>query len=120
MNKLVCGCHAGESSLQQIAAALKAHSQALAVRLPGLLLAAAAKLYATAAPLMQNCFSTSHGSTDLMAEVLEGLHEALLAADSSDGILRGSVAIRLALLLEEQGHISKAREVIRQVSGTTR
>jgi len=55
-----------------------------------------------------------------MAEVLEGLHEALLAADSSDGILRGSVAIRLALLLEEQGHISKAREVIRQVSGTTR
>eukprot|EP00775_Hariotina_reticulata_P005829 gene5829-6070_t len=106
--------NAGAKGASQCLVAVAVVLQALQHLHQGLLLGVAARLHATAAPLLQSCFSTSDGETELVFEVLEALHVALQAADSSDGILRGSVAIRLALLLEEQNHISRARDVIRQ------
>lgn len=106
----------GEASLRLLATYLKQHSKPLAAQLPGLVAAAAVKLHAAAEQLLQGCFSQSDGQSDTVLLVLDGLHEALQQCGCDDGVLRGCVAIRLALLLEQRGELHHARLVIQQVS----
>jgi hypothetical protein len=101
--------------MQSLASCLKQHSASLARCLPGLLAAAAVKLHATAGQLLQGCFSTSEGQAGLVQTVLEGLHAALQQSDCDDGLLRGCVATRLALMLHQQEQLDAAISVVQQV-----
>jgi hypothetical protein len=99
----------------RLASCLKQHSAALAQCLPGLLAAAAIKLQAAAGQLLQGCFSTHDGQAGLVQAVLEGLHEALQQSKCDDGLLRGCVAVRLALMLQPQQELDAAVVVVQQV-----
>jgi hypothetical protein len=114
---MLCCCeHAtGDTSMLRLASCLKQHSAALAQCLPGLLAAAAIKLHAAAGSLLQGCFSTNDGQAGLVQAVLEGLHEALQQSNCDDGLLRGCVAVRLALMLQRQQELDSATVVVQQV-----
>lgn len=105
----------GDATIHSLASCLKLHSAALARCLPGLLAAAAIKLQAAAAQLLQGCFSACDGQAELVQTVLEGLHEALQQSDCDDGLLRGCVAVRLALMLQQQQELDAAIAVVQQV-----
>lgn len=107
--------YAGEASLLRLATCLQQCGQGLGGHLPGLVTAAALKLHAAAAQLLQGCFSQSDGHSDTVLMVLEGLHEALQQCNCDDGVMRGTVALRLVLLLVQQGGLDQARTVIQQV-----
>lgn len=107
---------AGTASLHRLAACLKQHSSTLTPYLPGLLAATVLKLHAAANPLLLGCFTPSDGQADEVLVLLAGLHEALQQCQLDDGVLRGCVALRFALLLEQQGDLEQASTIIHQVS----
>lgn len=106
---------AGNASLQKLASCLREHSAALAQCLPGMLSAAAVKLHAAAAQLLLGCFSIYDAQAALVQTVLEGLHEALQQSKCDDGLLGGCVALRLAVMLQEQRELDAALVVVQQV-----
>lgn len=107
---------AGDAAMQQLAAVLVTHSTALGSCAPSLLAAAALELHAAAGPVLEGCFSHADGNADLVQAVLEGLHAAMEHCGvHTDGVLRGSIALRLAALLEEQQQLEQGIEVVGQV-----
>lgn len=99
--------------------ALQEHAHVAAKQLPCLVAAAALALHGATHCLLLGsgfCLADAHGSDSLC--VLSSLHAAFQACQLDDGLLRGSTAVRLGLLLEEQGELSEARAVARQVSGS--
>jgi hypothetical protein len=105
--------------MQQLAAVLVTHSAALGSCASNLLSAAALELHAAAGPMLEGCFSQSDGNAEVVQAVLEGLHAALehcAYGVATDGVLRGSIALRLAALLEQQQQLDRAVEVVYRVS----
>jgi hypothetical protein len=98
-----------------LAHALRQHSAQLRDLLPGGLAAAAAALAGASAHLLRGCFACTDSDAPRTQLVLEGLHAALCACDHGDGMLRGSVAVRLSLLLLEQQQLTEAAAVVEQV-----
>ncbi|KAF6254574.1 hypothetical protein COO60DRAFT_303336 [Scenedesmus sp. NREL 46B-D3] len=79
-----------------------------------MLSAAAVKLHAAAAQLLLGCFSIYDAQAALVQTVLEGLHEALQQSKCDDGLLGGCVALRLAVMLQEQRELDAALVVVQQ------
>ena len=50
-----------------------------------------------------------------VSELLAACHAAWTAVDLDDGVLRVSLALKLALLLEQEEQLTGAREVLMQV-----
>lgn len=101
--------------MQHLAAVLVQHSQVLGSCSASLLASAALELHATASPLLQGCFSLADSNAELVQQLLEGLHAALQHSGHVDGVLRGSMALRLAAVLEEQQHSDRGLEVVQEV-----
>jgi hypothetical protein len=108
-------CTAGDAAMQHLAAMLVQHSTALSTCKPSLLAAAALELHAAAGPLLQGCFSKADSNADASQAVLAGLHAALQGSAHTDGVLRGSVALRLGSLLQQQQQLGDAFLVVQQV-----
>lgn len=102
--------------MQHLAAVLVQHSEALGSCSHSLLAAAALELHAAASPVLEGCFSQADSNAELTQALLEGLHAALQHAGHVNGVRRGSVALRLAALLEEQQQLGSGLEVVEQVS----
>lgn len=101
--------------MQALAAMLVRHSLNLGSSCPRLVAAAAQELHAAASPVLQGCFSLSDSNAELVHALLEGLHAALQHSGHADGVLRGTVTLRLARILEEQEQHSRGLEVAQQV-----
>jgi hypothetical protein len=106
---------AGESAMQHLAAVLVQHSQVLSSGSASLLATAALELHAAASPMLQGCFSLTDSNAELVQQLLEGLHVALQHSGHVDGVLRGSVALRLAAVLEEQQQLDRGLDVVQEV-----
>jgi tagatose-1,6-bisphosphate aldolase len=97
-------------------AALEAHASAAASQLPALVAAAALALHSAAdALLLRDAFCHADARAAGALRVLSALHAGFEAGGVDDGLLRGGVAVRLALLLAEEGQLPEARVVIKQV-----
>lgn len=104
----------GKASVLQLAAALDSHSATLAASLPSLVAAAALRLHEAASRLLPGCFEDADAQLPGVLSVLRGTHAALQHSDHSDGVLRGCVALRLALVLEQHGQLVQALAVAEQ------
>jgi hypothetical protein len=103
------------SSISQMAAALQEHAAAAAAQLPSLVAAAALALHSAAdAHLLRGGFCCADAHAGDTLELLRALHAAFEACALDDGLLRGGVAVRLGVLLEERGELPSARLVAKQ------
>ncbi|KAG2453644.1 hypothetical protein HYH02_001857 [Chlamydomonas schloesseri] len=71
-------------------------------------------LYGSARPLIDGVFCADDKEAGLVAELLAACHAAWAAVELDDGELRVAAALKLALLLEEEGRLLAAREVLLQ------
>jgi hypothetical protein len=101
--------------MQHLAAVLVQHSQVLGSSSASLLASAALELHAAASPMLQGCFGHTDSNAELVQQLLEGLHAALQHSGHVAGVLRGSVALRLAAVLEEQQQLDRGLEVVQEV-----
>jgi hypothetical protein len=102
--------------MRQLAGVLVQRSPALGSCMPRLLAAAALELHAAAHALLQGCFGPADANADLVQLLLEGLHEALQHSGHADGVVRGSIALRLVAFLEQQQHhLDRALAIVKQV-----
>lgn len=102
--------------MQETVAVLLSHACTAATKHPSLVAAAALALYGAAnTPLLQASFCAADERAGSALAVLRALHAAFKACGLEDGLLRGAVGVRLALLLEDCGELEEARAVSWQV-----
>jgi hypothetical protein len=94
---------------------LQQHSPAVVTQLPALVASARELLQTATAEEVQKVASGRDAAADDVCHILAGLHAAFEATDCSDGVLRVATALRLGLLLEEQGESKHALKVVKQV-----
>jgi len=105
---------ASSGAIDQMTAALLEHAATAADRMPGLVTAAALALHSAADARSLHAFCLTDARAADTMRVLRALHGAFEACQLQDGLLRGSVAVRLGLLLEKQGQLSQARAIAGQ------
>ena len=110
-------CHIMDAAdgVQALSSQLQQHSHAVASQLPALVASPAQLLQQAAAQDIQTVASGDDTAASDVCHVLLGLHVAFTATDCSDGVLRAATALRLGLLLEEQGQRGQALKVAEQV-----
>lgn len=85
------------------------------LQLRDLIVDASLALYGSARPLIDGVYCAEDKEAVTVAELLFACHAAWSAVDLDDGELRISVALKLALLLEQDDQLLAAREVLIQV-----
>jgi hypothetical protein len=106
---------------ERLCDSLLANAEAAAVEAPALVAAAALALHAAAgAPVLRDALCGADARAGDALRVLRALRAAFEACDAGDGALRGCVAVRLGLLLEEQGELGEARAAAQQVGHSRR
>ncbi len=100
---------------QQQHTMLQQHQLAPWQQLRDLIADASLALYSSGRQLIDGVFCTDDREAGTVRELLSSCHAAWRAVELDDGELRVGVALKLGLLLEEEGLLAAAREVLLEV-----
>lgn len=107
----------GVAALKRLGSEISAavHEASVVMQLQDVLSDASLALLQAARPLLDGVFCTADKEAATALELMAALHETWQAVGMDDGLLRGSVAVKLGGLLEQTGELHRAREVAGQV-----
>ncbi|KAF5825725.1 hypothetical protein DUNSADRAFT_7305 [Dunaliella salina] len=111
-------CAPGTESLHHLSRTLATVHSVAARVVADVVTDAALVLYAEAKPLLNGVYCKRDQEAELVLGILRTLHACFEAVDLDDAVLRLSVSLKLALLLEEQDgggtdQLHQARDVLR-------